>query len=52
MKLMKILIVGVLLAVLIAACGLKGPLYIPPPETPATEAQTDPESEEEDGSQA
>ena len=40
-----LLLVGLLL---LAGCGLKGPLYIPPPE-PAPEAGAEPDNEEAAG---
>jgi predicted small lipoprotein YifL len=47
MSVWKLLITGLLLTVLLGACGLKGPLYLPGEQPPATEAGA--EEEEEDG---
>jgi predicted small lipoprotein YifL len=47
MSFWKLLITGLLLSVLLGACGLRGPLYLPTEEPPITEAPAD--EEEEDG---
>ncbi len=54
MKQSKPLLLCLLLAAGLAACGLKGPLYLPDGGEPAIEAEpdTETESEERDGSAA
>jgi predicted small lipoprotein YifL len=41
-------LIGALLAISLAACGLKGPLYLPDAAEPAVEPEPEPESEERD----
>ncbi|MCC7258766.1 MAG: lipoprotein [Gammaproteobacteria bacterium] len=45
---MRLLLIAVLAIPALAGCGLKGDLYLPPPEPPATEAPaTTPDEEQE-----
>jgi predicted small lipoprotein YifL len=54
MKLLKPVLLCLLLAANLAACGLKGPLYLPDGDEPAVEVEpaADSEDEEHDGAAA
>jgi len=40
---MKLVMTLLLAALLTGACGLKGPLYLPPPDAPASDAKAKPD---------
>ena len=44
----KLALLGALLIISLAGCGLKGPLYLPDGEEPAIELESEPETESEE----